>query len=428
MLDLYNLPDVVNSFVNRHNYINVVFSTGEMLTINNINSIWMKLKHIILLDPESLYLALYTTEFSGKSFEELYSDIGKTLAKANIHVPNIKYRDGCLPFNMMIGDPETELGEGLLTIYIPYIDISERPTFIFSKRENPQLFNILKKSYDRMLINAQYTCKYCRSKNVIKFGKYNNIQLYYCKDCKHKFKDDYAPFHMKCADDQISSALNMFYEGVSIANISRNLKQEYGDILSTYTIYKWIKKYAKNAVDCVKDYLPKKIGETWIFDETVLKVCGQDIHVLDIMDAETLFLLAFCVSERYTIRDFEMVYNAAVGTVGKEPKKVITEKLSYRLSACFDNDAKHIANQRFAIEIEYDAKMISLFHQMLNRRSNMMNKLRKFELLHEFLDGWWVHYNYIKPSRLLGDKTPAEASNSGCPFNNWKVITHLRSA
>ena len=31
-------------------------------------------------------------------------------------------------------------------------------------------------------------CKYCDSENLIKFGKYKDIQLYYCKDCDSKFK------------------------------------------------------------------------------------------------------------------------------------------------------------------------------------------------------------------------------------------------
>lgn len=30
-------------------------------------------------------------------------------------------------------------------------------------------------------------CKYCHSKNVIKYGTYKGIQRYYRKDCKHKF-------------------------------------------------------------------------------------------------------------------------------------------------------------------------------------------------------------------------------------------------
>lgn len=33
-------------------------------------------------------------------------------------------------------------------------------------------------------------CKLCNSDNVIKWGKYKDVQRYYCKDCHSKFKAD----------------------------------------------------------------------------------------------------------------------------------------------------------------------------------------------------------------------------------------------
>jgi len=66
--------------------------------------------------------------------------------------------------------------------------------------------------------------KYCQSENVIKYGKYNDVQRYFCKDCGSKFKDDDTLFHMKTPANQVSSALNMYYEGMSIKAIRRNLQ------------------------------------------------------------------------------------------------------------------------------------------------------------------------------------------------------------
>ena len=31
------------------------------------------------------------------------------------------------------------------------------------------------------------TCKYCGSKNVVKYGTKGSIQYYLCRDCKHTF-------------------------------------------------------------------------------------------------------------------------------------------------------------------------------------------------------------------------------------------------
>lgn len=36
-------------------------------------------------------------------------------------------------------------------------------------------------------MNEIISCKYCQSPDVVKFGKYNNVQYYWCKDCKRKF-------------------------------------------------------------------------------------------------------------------------------------------------------------------------------------------------------------------------------------------------
>jgi hypothetical protein len=58
-------------------------------------------------------------------------------------------------------------------------------------------------------------CKYCQSPNVIKYGKYKDTQLYYCKDCYSKFKADDTLYHMKTPANQVSSALNMYYNGMT---------------------------------------------------------------------------------------------------------------------------------------------------------------------------------------------------------------------
>ena len=143
-------------------------------------------------------------------------------------------------------------------------------------------------------------CKYCQSENTIKYGKLNDVQLHYCKDCHSKFKGDDTLFHMKTPANQISSALNMFYEGMSINAIRRNLKQEHGNLPSTATIYEWIMKYTQYATDSIKDYKPKKIGDTWIADETVIEIDGNNVWMWDIIDYDTRYLLATRISRSRT--------------------------------------------------------------------------------------------------------------------------------
>ena len=46
-------------------------------------------------------------------------------------------------------------------------------------------------------------CKYCQSENTIKFGTYEGIQLYYCKDCKRKYTELDTLSHMQVPVDRV---------------------------------------------------------------------------------------------------------------------------------------------------------------------------------------------------------------------------------
>lgn len=169
-------------------------------------------------------------------------------------------------------------------------------------------------------MDNEITCKYCVSGGISKYGTYKDAQRYWCKVCKRKFKIDDTLFHMKTPSNQVSSALNMYYEGMSIKAIRRNLKQEYDNMPSTATIYEWILKYTQYAMDSIKGFEPKKIGNTWIADETVLDIDGQNVWLWDIIDDKTRFLLATRISRSRTTRDAQTIIDRAVKTAGKEPK------------------------------------------------------------------------------------------------------------
>jgi len=63
-------------------------------------------------------------------------------------------------------------------------------------------------------IAPQMVCKYCNSTNVIKFGTFQGIQRYWCKDCKRKFADNRALPKMKTDMNIISAALSCYFGGM----------------------------------------------------------------------------------------------------------------------------------------------------------------------------------------------------------------------
>ena len=79
--------------------------------------------------------------------------------------------------------------------------------------------------YETVRERVDVRCKHCGSWHIVKYGKFRGIQYWWCKDCKRKFVDNEALPKMKTPIIQIASALSMFYEGMSLHGIRRNLDQ-----------------------------------------------------------------------------------------------------------------------------------------------------------------------------------------------------------
>lgn len=128
-----------------------------------------------------------------------------------------------------------------------------------------------------IVITEIVTCKYCGSKAVVKYGSYKGVPGYFCKSCQRKFKRDDNQFKMRLPTEQMATALHDYYDdGLSARSIGRHILQETGSTPSTATIYEWIQRYTQYTTASIKDY-QSKVGDTWIADETVLKINGQNI-------------------------------------------------------------------------------------------------------------------------------------------------------
>lgn len=268
---------------------------------------------------------------------------------------------------------------------------------------------------DKLLV-----CKYCGSEGIVKYGTYKGVQRYFCKVCRRKFKNDGVMFGMRTPTNQVTSALNMWYEGMSIKGIARNLKQEHGNMPSTATIYEWVQKYTQYATDSIKDHKPVKIGDTWVADETVIEIDGNNVWLWDIIDYDTRFLLATRISRSRTTQDAQMLYTKAVKMAGKEPNKVITDKLASYLDIRYGKDTEHIRSSPFAVE--HNTQLIERFHSTLKQRTKVMRGLKNIQSALDFMDGFYVHYNYLRPHTFLEDKTPAQVAGIEYPYENWADI------
>jgi len=153
-------------------------------------------------------------------------------------------------------------------------------------------------------------CKYCGSPSIVKYGTFNGIQRYWCNDCKRKFADNRALPKMKTDTRIISAALSCYFGGMPLDAVQRHLHQQFGIYYSEMGIYNWVKRFSKEAVEQTKDFKPV-VGDTWIADETMLKVGGKKVWFFDVIDEETRYLLASRLAKSRTIKEAALVMHEA---------------------------------------------------------------------------------------------------------------------
>ncbi len=281
------------------------------------------------------------------------------------------------------------------------------------------------------------TCKYCQSEHVIKYGTLKGVQRYFCRDCNHKFVSTDTIPKMQTPTKDIADILNMYYEGMSENAIRRNLIQQQENYISTGSVYNWINRFTDMAINEANKCTPK-VGDTWIADETFVRVDKSKANVenpydksrkakwvvfWDIIDADTRFLLASHLTTTRGTKDAQTLMEKAAKRAGKLPKVVVTDKLRAYLDGIelvYGADTKH--KQGAPFDIENNTNLIERFHGTLKDRTKVMRALKNKTTLQKFTDGWLVHYNFFRPHMSLGDKTPAQEAGINFPFHNWKGV------
>lgn len=275
-------------------------------------------------------------------------------------------------------------------------------------------------------INNRIPCKHCGTTRTIKYGKYKNTQMYFCNSCKRRFQADDSLFGMRVKADYIAGALDDYYRGLSIRDISDHLYQQHGYRPSKHVVFNWVDKYTTLAANHFRDFKPK-VGDTWIADETVIDLDkNRNIWFWDIIDADTRFLLASRVSETRTTQDAQILMEQAAKKAGKVPKRVLTDKLAAYLDGidlAFGGESEHIQTSPFA---GYDStSKIERWHNTIKERTKVMRAFRNTETLLQFADGFIAFYNFMRQHEGIGSKTPAEAAGIEYEAKTWGKLVRL---
>ncbi len=275
-------------------------------------------------------------------------------------------------------------------------------------------------------------CKYCNSINVKKFGTFNGIQRYYCNDCNRKFVPNTALPYMQTPVEQVALAVSLYYDGLSLNAIRRNLKQAYGVYPSDSTIYSWVTRFTREAIDKTKDLKPH-LGEVWLCDETVIDINGEKHWLWDIIDIKTRFLVASHISLKRTVDDVIILMHKANRRAGKYPKVIMTDSLNAYLdgiSLSFGNQTRHLRVKKFTVKPNNN--IIERLQGTVKGRTKVMRGLKSHETAKLIMEGFIVHYNFIRPHQSLETKadryvTPAEKARVDLPCEDWLgMIKYVR--
>jgi transposase-like protein len=269
-------------------------------------------------------------------------------------------------------------------------------------------------------------CKYCGSERVIKKGFVQKKQLFKCKNCGRRFFQNGKFSKMRTDKNMIVAALNFYYDGLSLRKAQRNLEQIFGEKVSQVTILNWIVKYAKLVREYVTTLTPQLSG-LWHEDETMLSCEGRNIWFWEMIDEDTRFMVASHVSGTRTFEDTVAIFKKGFEQSKVRPRAVFVDgshvyrpafnKVFYTLR----KNTRPELVQRVGIRARETNNLVERLHGTLKDRTKPMRGLKSFESTKSLLEGYAIHYNFVRPHQSLNGKTPAQASRTEAP-SSWKGL------
>jgi putative transposase len=277
-------------------------------------------------------------------------------------------------------------------------------------------------------------CDGCGSVNIMKYGLSANKQVFKCKDCQHKFREPSLLKKAKFTPELISLTLDLYFSGLSLRKIARNISDHFNVDINFSTIYDWICKYVPIVSQYVNSLTPE-LSETWHADELFVKMHGGQTYkgksnlafLWNVMDRKTRFLLASKVSEARDINGAIAVFKEAIKNAhDKLPEQVLTDALrAYRqgISETFPIKPEHIAKCGIAKPHENNSR-IERLNGTIRERTKVVRAWKKHKT--PLAEGQRIHYNFVKPHIALEGQTPAQRAGVGSKAkNNWLNMMKL---
>jgi putative transposase len=265
-------------------------------------------------------------------------------------------------------------------------------------------------------------CKYCGFGFTAKNGFVSGKQVYRCKECGRRFYGNDRFARMKTNKKVIVAALNLYYDGLSLRKTRRNLEQIFGRTVSSSTLLGWIRKYSSLVGEYAATLTPQLSG-LWHEDETMLPCGGRNVWFWQMIDEDTKFLVATHLSGTRTLQDTITVFRKGLEQAKVRPRAVFVDG-----SLVYEPAFNHVFYtmrkstrpqlvQRVGIRTRETNNIVERLHGTVKDRIRSVRGFKSFESTKKLLEGFTVHYNFVRPHQSL-DRAPAQAARTGAP-DGW---------
>lgn len=274
---------------------------------------------------------------------------------------------------------------------------------------------------DRFLHKQSVICKFCRSPYIVRYGTFQGMQRYFCKNCHRKFADNDALPKMKTPVWIISLALNCYYDGMSLGAIQREINHRHGAYYAQSGIYNWIIRFSEEAVRQAKSFQPE-IGDKWLLIITPVNTGHRRLWFMDIFDMNSRFLLFSHLSELGTVREAMDLFNSTE----LKNKKTFPRPVTIILLGSFVRDEvpEKVSGSEFSdnfIITEAEGNSGEHFEDLLKKRNNVVHSFKILTRAQTMTDAWRLHYNFC-----AGNDTTAYVRSAQkiykLPFKNWRDV------
>jgi putative transposase len=269
-------------------------------------------------------------------------------------------------------------------------------------------------------------CKYCQSENVVKHGKRNNKQRYLCKDCGHKFFEGSDFPRMRTKSSIIASSIDMYFEGLSVRKIRSQVEKLFKVSVSQVTVLNWIMKYSTLVSKYVETLSPKLLG-IYHVDETAIKCSGVQKWFWEIIDEQTKFLVAGHLSASRTTEDAVKLFEKSIKVAKRKPISIYCDGLPAYVDGynkvfyTMKKEGRPELIRRVGIRNIHNQNAVERLHGTLKDRIKPTRGLKGEETVRTLLEGWVVHYNYVRRHQTLKGRTPAQACGLNIK-NDWLLL------